>query len=56
MSDNLKNDVKNAVPERKAGSENKGPVFKEPKFIMHCLINNIDRGTANEKELDNNEK
>lgn len=56
MSDNLKNDVQNAAPVKKKGTEINEPKFKEPQYLMHCLIESTvtetDRETRPKKNND----
>lgn len=54
MSDNLENDVQNAVPAKKKGNEINEPNFKEPQFLMHCLIESTVVETDCEKETNKN--
>lgn len=54
MSDNLKNDVQNAVPAKKQGSETNEPKFKEPQYLMHHLFESTVRGRKINKN--NNKK
>lgn len=49
MSDNLKDDIRNAIPSQNKGFEVEEPEFKEPQFLMHCLI------SLNDINKDNNE-
>jgi len=37
MSDNLKNDVQNALPTENNGNKIREPKLKEPQYLMHCL-------------------
>lgn len=53
MSDNLKDDIRNAIPSQNKGFEVEEPEFKEPQFLMHCLTNN--NISLNDINKDNNE-
>lgn len=54
MSDNLKDDVKKAVPLNCDNKQIKEPNFKEPQFLMHCLVESNSARIEPKKETDTN--
>lgn len=54
MSDNLKNDVQNAAPVKKKETEINEPKFREPQYLIHCLIESTVVETDCEKETNKN--
>lgn len=56
MSENLKNDIKSVRPIHKDSIKNKEPKFKEPQYLMHCLIPNTKNGNKPIKNDKNGKK